>query len=72
MLHLRPTVVSVWADSAAVDSGLASLLAQMKAQNAGLATTLAVDPCQLFTDIIDGIEDVTLAHKKPPPPLGPP
>ena len=39
---------------------MASVILRMKAQMAGLATSSAVGPYEMFTDIVDGIDDVEI------------
>ncbi|KAJ1464822.1 hypothetical protein T484DRAFT_1757819, partial [Baffinella frigidus] len=41
-----------------MDAVILSMMAKMKAQLASLFTISAVNPYELFTDIVDGIEDV--------------
>ena len=49
-----------WKGSLGSDAVMASNIAKMRAQMAGLAASSSVNPYELFTDIIDGIEDVEI------------
>ncbi|KAJ1464900.1 hypothetical protein T484DRAFT_3640972 [Baffinella frigidus] len=49
---------SGWVGSAGMDAVMLSMMAKMKAQLAGLFTVSAVNPYEMFSDIVDGIEDI--------------